>query len=103
MSTLGKFQRITTTDYNINQLQNNVAKVVDTLSVQPLTTGTLLKNVHLLSGDTTIFHGLNAPLQGYIITNIDGAATIYNAGSTTPDKTLVLNSTAAVIADIVVF
>ncbi len=103
MSTLAKFNKLITNDYNINQLQNNVSTVVDSLSIQPLITGTLLKGVVLATGNNTIYHNLGAPLQGYIVTTVNAPVTIYNAGSSTPDKTLTLHSSGNATINLVVF
>lgn len=106
MPALPKFQRIQTNDSDINRLQTNITKVVDTLSVQPLTIGNLLKSVVLVVGDNTIYHGLNAPLTGWIPTRIRAMATsLYDKQDTnsTPSQTLILNSSAAVTVDLFVF
>ncbi len=106
MPALGKFQKITTTDYAVNQLQSNISKVVDNLSVQPLITGNLLQKVALVVGNNTIYHGLDAPLKGWIVTRIRGvAATFYDNQDTniSQSKTLILYSSAAVTVDLVVF
>ena len=66
--------------------------------------GLLLSNVAIASGTTVINHMLARNMLGWMITDIQGAATIYRP-NTTPfnDKTLTLVSNAAVTANIWVF
>jgi hypothetical protein len=56
----------------------------------------------LINGTTIINHGLGKMQQGWFIVDINGAATIYRSQPLN-DKTLILNSSAAVIVSIGVF
>lgn len=106
MSTIGKFQKLTTTDYNLNKVQENVASAINSISIQPLVTGNLLASVVLVVGNNTVYHNLGAPLVGWLVTRMrDGYTQLYDMQTTnpTPDKTLVLNSSAPVTIDLVVF
>lgn len=106
MSTLGKFQRLVTQDYNLNRVQDNVATAINSLSIQPLVTGNLLPSVSLAVGSNTIYHNLGAPLQGWLVTRMrDTFSQIYDTQGTnpTPAKTLVLQSSTAITIDLVVF
>lgn len=98
------FPRIQTDSRELNQLQTLIQEAFLPLQNNPMCNGTFLNNIALISGSTTIFHGLGHPVQGWIVTMIDGAATIYDAQSTNPSpKTLVLVSDAAVTVNLYVF
>lgn len=56
----------------------------------------------LINGSTTINHGLGRPLQGWFLTDVNGAATIYRSQPFN-DKTLTLTSSAVVTVSIGVF
>lgn len=63
---------------------------------------TILEGIHLTNGVTVINHKLAQIQQGWIITDITGAATIYRSAPFN-DKTLTLTSNAAVTVNIEVF
>lgn len=71
----------------------------------PLVNGSLLKDVALSNGTTAVNHKLGRALQGWIITRVNGAATIYDSQTTnnTPNLTLLLVSNAAVTVSLYVF
>lgn len=65
----------------------------------------LLKNVSLTTGANIINHRLGRALQGWYPVRIRAAATFFDTQDTnqTPTLTLNLNSSAAVVVDLVVF
>lgn len=67
--------------------------------------GLLLTSIPLAMGDNVINHKLGRKLIGWIIVGQNASATFYDkqASNQTPDLTLVLNSSAAVTANIWVF
>lgn len=75
---------------------------LDPLLANPLNSVLLLKNIALISGVTVINHRLNAQLQGWFITDINGAATIYRSAPLS-DTTLTLTSNAAVTVSLGVY
>jgi hypothetical protein len=67
-----------------------------------VTTGELLTGVSLSMGATVISHHLNRTLSGWVITDIDGAATVYRSAPFS-SVSLTLTSSAAVTASVWVF
>lgn len=68
----------------------------------PANQGLLLQNVKLINGVTVVNHLLGREMQGWIIADIDGAATIYRSAKMN-DLTLTLTSNAAVTVSLEVF
>jgi hypothetical protein len=68
-------------------------------------TPTLLSNVALTSGINVINHKLGQKLRGYLVVMNSAAATFYDGQDTnpSPDKTLILNSSAATTVSLLVF
>lgn len=78
------------------------ASELNPLLANPLNNVQILQNVSLNNGTTIINHGLGRMQQGWFLTDVQGAATIYrnaNFNSTT----LSLHSSAAVVVSIGVF
>ncbi len=77
---------------------------LDPILASPTNTISILENVSLINGTNVLNHLLGRVQQGWFITDIQGAATIYRP-STAPfnSKTLTLMSSAAVICSIGVF
>lgn len=78
------------------------AQSLNPIIANPLSSGSILKNIILVNGETVINHGLGRLMQGWIIVDINGAATIYRS-QLMNDKTLTLTSNAVVTASIEVF
>jgi hypothetical protein len=68
----------------------------------PLNNGVVLTNITLAIGDNVINHKLQRMQQGWIITDITGAATIYRDAPFNT-LTLTLNSSAIVTINLLVF
>ena len=68
----------------------------------PLTNPRILKNVALIDGVTVINHGLGAVQQGWIISDINAAASIYRSAPFN-NLTLSLTSSAACVVNLVVY
>lgn len=75
---------------------------LDPLLVIPMLDGIQLNNVALINGATVINHKLQRQMQGWMMTDINGAATIYRSQPFNP-TTLTLTSSAAVVVSIWVF
>lgn len=87
---------------DLNQMQNKWATVLEPVIANPLNKGLLLKNVSLINGVTTINHLLGRQMQGWQISDINGAATIYRSAPLN-GLTLALTSSAAVTVNLYVF
>ena len=85
-----------------SMMQTSWAQALNKVIDAPMNKGILLKSVALASGATTVNHLLGRMLQGWQITDINGAATIYRSQPKS-DLTLTLTSSAAVTVDIFVF
>lgn len=96
---------VQTQDRNVNQLQQNLKQALDPLLQNPLLNGYVISDIELDTGDNTISHGLNRPLQGWIQVLADAGVTLYDKQSdnTTPSSTLVINSSGAAIVSLYVF
>jgi len=96
---LPKFQ---TEDRQVNMLQSSWAAAINPLLSKPILGGLELREVSLNSGNTIINHLLDDMQQGWFITDINGAATIYRSAPFN-DKTLQLTSSAAVTVSLYVY
>lgn len=90
---------------DLQLLQTNWSKQLNPVLAQPINQGTILTEVSLTTGDNTINTGLNRKLQGWIIIRQRALASIYDKqdNNSTPSQTLILNSSAAVVVDLLVF
>lgn len=75
------------------------AQQLNPLIKNQLTQGNLISNVSLINGVTVINHLLSRTQIGYIITDINTAATIYRSQPLN-NKTLTLTSNAACIVSL---
>lgn len=100
-----RFQKLTIQDREINQIQDNVAKVLNQLTPNPLLSGNLLQGVALVTGTNIINHLLGRNLIGWYTTRVRGACQLYDTQDTnlTPNLTLVIESDADVTVDLAVF
>ena len=78
-------------------LQNAWKQQLDPLLGAPLASLVFVKNIALKNGVTVINHGLGRNPQGWFITDIDGAATVYRSA---PFNNLTLTLTSNAIANI---
>lgn len=83
-------------------LQTRWASELNPVLRTQILNGNLLKNVALIAGVNNINHLLSRTQQGWFLTDIDAAATIYRSAAFN-DKTLQLTSSAAAQASIWVF
>ena len=85
--------------------QNKWASQINPILDNPLVKGQQLIQISLTSGSNVINHKLGRKLQGWIITGINGAATIYDTQATNqmPELTLNLTSNASVTINLWVF
>lgn len=78
------------------------ASELNPIIANPMTNPNILTNVVLINGTTIINHGLGRIQQGWVLTDIQGAATIYRNANFN-NTTLSLSSSAAVTVSIGVF
>lgn len=82
--------------------QTRWKSILDPLLANPLNNISVLENVSLTTGANTINHLLGRMMQGWLILDIDGAATIYRSEPMS-DITLTLTSSANVTVNLGVF
>lgn len=83
-------------------MQSRWSAELNPILALPILNGNMLNNISLAIGATVIPHKLGRKLQGWVITDINAASTIYRSG-TLNDKTLALTSSAVCVVDIWVF
>ena len=91
-----------TQDKNFSLLQTNWASALNPLLNNPMSKGIFLAGVPLINGNTVINHLLSRMQQGWILTDINGAANIYRSAPFN-GTTLTLNSSAAVTVNLYVY
>ena len=84
------------------KMQNRWADILNPLIRNPMSQGTYLNNVVLASGANVINHTLGHMQQGWLITDINSAATIYRSQPFN-NLTLTLTSSAAVTVTLYVY
>jgi len=95
------FARVQTTNREINQLQSNIATVLNPLIEQPFANGKFLQNISLQAGNNRIIHNLGRAVLGWLVTNINGPAQVYLVSSN--ETTITLNSNSSVTVTLFVF
>jgi hypothetical protein len=80
-------------------MQDSWAADLDPLLKNPFLNGVLLEGVALASGATTINHKLGRKMQGWVITDLNGVASIYRSQPFN-NLTLTLTSSAACTVNI---
>ena len=85
--------------------QDRWSAILDPVVAQPFNQGIILKSVSLAAGANVVNHKLGRTLQGWIPTRVRASATIYDTqdSNQTPQTTLNLTSSAAVVVDLLVF
>lgn len=99
------FPQVQTDDRNVNQLQKNIQQSLGPVIANPLVSGVILESVSLASGDNTIPHKLGRVLQGWVVVRKRAASEIFDKqdSNPTPEVTLVLNASVAVVVNLYVF
>jgi hypothetical protein len=91
-----------TINADLNALQTKWRGILNPFLAIPLNNSTLLTGIPLINGVTVVNHTLGRMMQGWILSDVDGAATIYRSAPLN-DLTLTLTSSAAVIVSLAVF
>ena len=94
--------KILDSDPAFQLMQTKWASILNPLLAQPLSNSNVLSNVPLSSGNNVINHLLARKMQGWIISDINAAATIYR-NAPFNDQTLTLHSSASCVVNLVVF
>lgn len=86
-------------------MQTLWASQIDPIITRPQLNSNILKNVPLVTGSNTINHLLGRKLQGWKLTRIRSAASVYDDqdSNQSPALTLILVSDANVVVDLEVF
>lgn len=85
------------------ELANNLwAQSLNPIIASPLSSASFLLNIPLINGTNIIQHKLGRLMQGWFISDVNGAATIYRSAPMN-NLTLTLTSSAAVTVNIGVF
>lgn len=102
MSTLTQFQN---DDQAFQLMQNSWSSQINPIINRAQNQSNILKKIALINGTTVVNHLLGKNLNGWKIVRQRASASIYDAQDTnqTPNLTLVLISSAAVVVDIEVF
>lgn len=85
-----------------NLMQTQWASNLDPLLKNPMSNGNFVNGVVLASGSNVINHKLGRTPQGWMITDRNGAATVYRSAAFNP-LTLTLTASAAVTVTLYVF
>lgn len=92
---------------DIQRVENSLVSTLQSIITNPLLNSpTLKKAVVLTSGvDNVVDHGLNRPVTGWIIVDINAAAHIYKSATTNtmPTTSIILNTTSTVTVTILFF
>lgn len=86
----------------LHLMQTRWASLINPLLRRPLNSSVQSDPILLSIGDNIINHRLGRKPQGWIIIDVDGDAQIYRSAPFN-DKTLTLNSDAAVTIQLIVF
>ena len=86
----------------ISLLQTRWRSILNPLLALPTSNASLLTDFELINGTTIINHKLGRKMQGWVITDVNAAATIYRSMPLN-DKTLTLVSDAACTISLMVF
>lgn len=104
-NTLPKFNVTNTQDSDLAKVQRDLVRVLQPVFNTPTLGGNLLTEQALAVGPNSINHGLGRNLNGWQIVRQRAQASIWDSqdSNQTPNLTLALNSSAAVVCDIYVF
>lgn len=102
---LPKFNVTNTQDTDLSTVQRNLVRTLNPIFNTPTLGGNLLTEQSLAIGANNINHGLGRNLNGWQIVRQRAQANIWDSqdSNQTPNLTLALNSSAAVVCDIYVF
>jgi hypothetical protein len=96
---------VTTKAQDLSLVQTKWAAILNPVIALPLTQGTIIPNVSLVSGKNVINHSLGRNLMGWILVRVRASATFYDTQDSNPfpSLTLWLEASAASVVDLYVF
>lgn len=101
------YVRSGTNNTDIQRVENSLISTLQSIITNPLLNSpTLKKAVVLTTGvDNVVDHGLNRPVTGWIIVDINAAANVYRSATinTMPTTSIILNTTSTVTVSILFF
>jgi hypothetical protein len=86
----------------LDQMQTKWAAQINPVLASPTNNSSILEGVKLVSGVNVINHLLGRPMQGWIITDINAAITVYRSAPMN-NLTLTLTASGAATVNIEVF
>ncbi len=89
-------------DRNFQLMQNSWASSLNPVLSNPIVNGFVLPNLVLVTGANTINHRLGRMMQGWIVTDQNGAATVYRSAPLN-NLTLTLTASAGITVSLYVF
>lgn len=87
---------------NMNQMQQKWASILNPVIANPITNPVILNGVSLKTGSNVINTTLGQKTQGWFITDINAAVTVYRSAPFN-DLTLTLTSSGAAICNLVIY
>ncbi len=93
-------KRIYSTDYKLDQVQQNIIDFINQFRDVPLLDGIAIKNIEL-DGSVQVVHKLGRVPQGYIVTKKNGNASVWNGEIN--ERTLDLLASGNIVIDIWVY
>lgn len=94
--------KILSEDQSLQLMQTKWASILNPLLAQPLSSMNILPSITLVTGDNVVNHLLARKMQGWFITDINAAATIYRNAPLNAE-TITLNSSANCVINLAVF
>lgn len=96
------FQDTGNSNKNFVLMETSWAALLNPVLANPMSNGIFLTGINLINGVVTINHLLGKKMQGWLITDINAAATIFRTTAFN-DKTLTLSCNATVTVNLYVF
>ena len=97
------FTPLRTSDESLNRIQNQLRTFSLALADIPILNGRLISDVAIGTSATEVEHGLEREPAGWIVVDIDTAATIYSTPSSLPKRFLTLTASSASTISLWVF
>lgn len=98
------FKKIQSPDRITTQIQDNIEQAINELNRSEILAGRLVQNIVIVSGTPkSVDHRLNRKFKGWIVVEKGAEADIWSSVATSPEKTLILNSSANVTCSLWVF
>ena len=98
---LKQFKTLNTKDELVNRIQDSVKEFADQFNGKQLLDGVLTRGILITTSGTGFNHSLNRQPIGWMLTDSNGAATVYRTAW--DDKTVTLKASADITADVWVF